>query len=79
MSTSISSLFYIEKEKCALRLQLQSRDPLHYYADGRTQELRSFLGTAEGFLREIGTQESSFQWATNETAIEFASFLNDTL
>ena len=71
--------FYIEKEKCAPRLQLQSRDPLHYYADGRTQELRSFLGTAEGFLREIGTQESSFQWATNETAIEFASFLNDTL
>jgi hypothetical protein len=33
----------------------------------------------KNILRETGTQEISFQWATNETATGFASFLNNTL
>jgi len=91
MGTSDFFYFFILKEKMAPRLQLQARDALQSALLHRRHHprIRSFLGTAETFsgklsfkkniLREIGTQEISFQWATNETATGFASFLNNTL
>jgi hypothetical protein len=68
--------FYLKKTGTSIAIAPPPKPNESYLT---SEDLRSFLGTAETFLGGIGTQESSFQWATTQTAIGSASLLKHTL